>query len=108
MKAYLWSSIVCLTCTCSAFETGGANDITAVSGRTSKDYIRTKLANGSFAAETYAFGKGEKWAGQKADASIDKLAFLDVAHIIANPLESQNYVPSEVVHGNWTGRIVKS
>jgi hypothetical protein len=76
-----------------ALETGGANDITAVSGRTSKDYIRARAANGSFVAEAYAFGKGGNWAGAKVDASIDKLNFLDVAHTIAGPLASQNYVP---------------
>src|SRR5580658_518891 len=78
-----------------AFETGGANDITAVSGRTSRDYVRARLANGSFAPESYAFGKGGNWAGAKVDASIDKLNFLDVAHMIAGPLASQNYVPSK-------------
>jgi hypothetical protein len=83
-----------VTCASQALETGGANDITAVSGRTSKDYVRTRLANGSFAPESYAFGKGGNWAGAKADGSIDKLQFLDVAHVIAVPLASQNFVPS--------------
>jgi hypothetical protein len=96
MKAFLpWTVGACLVCTSFAFERGGANDITAVSGRTSKDYVRTRATNGSFAPETYAFGKGGNWAGQKSDASIDKLNFLDVAHMIANPLASQNYLPSK-------------
>ncbi len=86
---------ICLACSARAFETVGANDITAVSGRITKDYVRTRLANGSYAAEYYAFGKGGNWAGAKADASIDNLKFLDVAHIIANPLASQNYLPSK-------------
>ena len=80
--------------TARAIDFGGANDITAVSGRTSKDYIRTRLPDGSFAAEPYAFGKGGSWSGAMADASIDKLNFLDVAHTIAPPLGSQNYIPS--------------
>ena len=78
-----------------AFETGGANDITAVSGRTSKDYLRVRQANGSFSPEFYAFGKGGNWSGQKSDASIDKMDFLDVAHVIAGPLATQNYIPSK-------------
>jgi hypothetical protein len=77
-----------------AFETGGANDITAVSGRTSRDYVRKRLASGSFAAESYVFGKGGPWKGAKADASIDNVDFLDVAQMIAVPLAAQNFVPS--------------
>jgi hypothetical protein len=76
-------------------ETGGANDITAVSGRTSKDYVRARLANGSFATEAYSFGKGGSWDGAKADSSIDKMTFLDVAHIIALPLAKQNFFPAK-------------
>jgi len=71
-----------------------SDGVTAVSGRTSKDYVRTQLANGSFAPESYAFGKGGIWTGETKDASIDKLTFLDVAHVIAVPLASQNYLPS--------------
>jgi hypothetical protein len=78
-----------------ALEMGGANEITAVSGRASKDYIRARLANGTFAPESYTFGKGGIWAGAKADASLDKLNFLDVAHTIATPLAGQNYIPSQ-------------
>jgi hypothetical protein len=78
-----------------ALETGGANDITAVSGRTAKDYVRIRLANGAFVPESYAFGKGGTWSGAKRDASIDKLDFLDVARAIAVPLASQNYLPNK-------------
>ncbi|HEY4989289.1 MAG TPA: hypothetical protein VII09_05745 [Opitutaceae bacterium] len=78
-----------------ALEMGGANDVTAVSGRTSTDYVRARLANGRFAPESYAFGKGGIWAGAKADATLDKLKFLDVAHTIASPLAGQNYFPSQ-------------
>jgi hypothetical protein len=77
-----------------AFEIGGANDITAVSGRTSAEYVRTRLANGSFAQETYVFGKGGARPGAMKDETIDKLDFLDVAHLIAGPLAGQNYLPS--------------
>jgi hypothetical protein len=83
-----------LPLTSRAFETGGATDITAVSGKTSKDYIRTRLPNGRFLPEEYAFGKGGEWTGDKADFSIDTLTFLDVAHSIALPLASQGYLPS--------------
>jgi hypothetical protein len=78
-----------------AFEFGGANDIAAVSGRVSKDYVRTRLSNGSFEPETYVFGKGGYWSGSMADFSIDKMTFLEVAHTIAGPLASQGYIPSK-------------
>ena len=71
-----------------------SDDITALSGRISRDYIRTRQTDGSFAPESYAFAKGGDWAGAMRDPSIDKLSFLDVAHTIAQPLASQNYIPS--------------
>jgi hypothetical protein len=85
---------VCLVCNVHALDFGGANDITAVSGRTSGDYVRTRLPNGSFAPESYAFGMGGAWSGAMKDASIDKLSFLDIAHMVAGPLASQSYTPS--------------
>jgi len=84
----------CLTSGAYAFDFGGASDITAVSGRTSREYVRKRLANGSFAPEFYVFGKGGARSGAMQDASIDKLDFLGVAHVIAGPLASQNYLPS--------------
>lgn len=73
----------------------GSDDITAVSSRVSSDYVRARQADGSFAPETYAFAKGGAWKGAMTDTSIDKLTFLDVAHVIAYPLASQNYIPSK-------------
>jgi hypothetical protein len=60
----------------------------------SKQYVRARLPNGSLAPEPYVFGPGGVWRGERVDSTIDKLAFLDVAHMIAGPLESQNFVPS--------------
>ncbi|HEY4989288.1 MAG TPA: hypothetical protein VII09_05740 [Opitutaceae bacterium] len=95
MKAALLAAItLSLGSALGGLETGGANDITAVSGRTSTDYVRTRRADGTFAPETYAFGKGGTWSGAKWDASIDTLNFMDVARVIAVPLASQNYLPS--------------
>jgi hypothetical protein len=76
-------------------EMGGANDITAVAGRASSDYVRVKLPSGKYAPESYAFGNGGTWSGQKADLSIDKMTFLDVAHIIAGPLATKSYIPAK-------------
>jgi len=74
-------------------DSDGNNDITAVASRKSKSYIRVQLPNGSFVPETYVFGRGGVWRGEKADATIDQLRFSDVAHVIAGPLAGQNYVP---------------
>ncbi len=68
--------------------------ITAVASKTSGDYVRLKLSDGSYAPETYAFGKGGFWSGMHDD-SIDKLKFIDVARTIAGPLANQNYAPSK-------------
>jgi hypothetical protein len=69
-------------------------EITAVSAKASNDYVRTKLADGSYAPEFYAFGEGGLW-GFARDETIDKLHFLDVARIIAGPLASQKYLPGK-------------
>ncbi len=69
-------------------------EITAVSSRVSDDYVRTKLQDKSFPAETYAFGQGGYWAGPAQDDTIDNLKFIDVAHTIAGPLARQNYLPA--------------
>lgn len=47
-----------VTADASAFSLRDSNDITAVCGRTSSDYVRSRQADGSFAPESYAFGKG--------------------------------------------------
>lgn len=84
----------CLPLTALGFDTRGANDVTAVCGQTSNDYIRTRLADSSYASESYVFGKGGVWGGAMQDASIDRPTFLDVAHAIAHPLADQNFLPS--------------
>src|ERR1700689_310051 len=78
--------------TCAADEVEG---LSAVSSKVSSDYVRTKLHDGSFQPEFYAFGEGGIWGGEIKDATIDKLHFVDVAKIIANPLATQKYLPAK-------------
>lgn len=66
----------------------------AVSSSVSDSYARSKLSDGSFKAETYSFGEGGHLAGPTRDDSIDELAFIDVARVIAGPLARSNYVPA--------------
>jgi hypothetical protein len=66
----------------------------AISARASSDYGRPQLPNGTYAAETFAFGKGGVWAGASKDATIDRLDFIDIAKTIAVPLANQNFVSS--------------
>jgi hypothetical protein len=68
--------------------------ITAVASKASPDYVRVKLADGSYQPETYAFGAGGFWGGMH-DASIDKQKFLDVARAVAGPLAVQDYLPTK-------------
>jgi hypothetical protein len=79
----------------SALASGDLEGITALSSRASVDYMRSKLPDGSFKPEYYAFGKGGKWEGSFSDLSIDKLCFMDVARDIAPPLASQHYLPAK-------------
>jgi hypothetical protein len=83
----------CLAADAFALDFGGANDITAVSSRASRDYVRAKNPDGTFVPEYYAFAEGGPWKGAGRDASIDNLTFLDVAHVVAYPLADQNYLP---------------
>jgi hypothetical protein len=73
----------------------GDEGITAVSSRVSVDYVRARLADGSFQTEEYAFGNGGHYAGPFPDPTIDNLSFLDVARVIAAPLAAQNYLPAK-------------
>ncbi|HEY1791369.1 MAG TPA: hypothetical protein VGG34_00510 [Opitutaceae bacterium] len=70
-----------------------AEEFEATSGRTSPDYIRARLPDGSFKPETYAFGKGGYWGGPLHDKTIDAIGFLKIAHIMAVPLAAQHHVP---------------
>jgi hypothetical protein len=70
-------------------------EITAVSSRASDEYVRTKLPDGSFEVENYAFGEGGHLSGPKRDDTIDKLHFIDVARTIVGPLAGQNYLPTK-------------
>jgi hypothetical protein len=72
-----------------------AEEIAAVSSKVSDDYVRTKLADGSFQPESYAFGKGGYWSGALRDKTIDEMNFMDVARTIAGPLERQGYLPTK-------------
>lgn len=80
------------TGTCRATEAG--EGVTAVASNASSDYVRAKLPDGSFQPEYYSFGKGGCWGGEIHDPTIDKLGFLDVAHVIAAPLATQKYLPA--------------
>jgi hypothetical protein len=73
----------------------GSSDVTAVSSRASADYIHKKDKNGVYYPEYYSFGDGGAKGGNIRDPSIDDLAFLDVARIVAAPLAKRNYIPAK-------------
>jgi hypothetical protein len=68
--------------------------ITAVSSQVSPNYSRARLADGSFAPETYSFGVGGRMTGMMRDDSIDKLDFMKLARMVAVPLAGRNFIPS--------------
>lgn len=72
----------------------GVKGVTAVASKVSTDYVRARLPDGSFQPEFYAFGEGGNWGGQLSDATIDKMNFMDVARVIAGPLEAQKFLPA--------------
>lgn len=70
-------------------------EIAAVRSTVSEGYSRVRLANGSYQPETYTFGEGGHLGGLTDDLTIDKLTFMDVVRVIAEPLAKKNYVPVE-------------
>jgi hypothetical protein len=78
-----------------ALDAGRAEEAEAVSSQASADYVRTRRPDGTFQPEGYVFGKGGYAGSDRNDKSIDKMGFLDVAHVIAVPLARQNYIPAK-------------
>jgi hypothetical protein len=74
----------------------GANETEAVAieSKVSTDYVRASDAAGRPIPETFAFAKGGVWRSSEAGTK-DPLDFMFVAHTVAAPLASQNYVSSK-------------
>lgn len=87
----LGSAAILVSPPCSRADT--ADEVTAVSSRASGDYVRAKLADGSFKPEFYVFGEGGHLTSA-GDPAIDRISFMEIARTIAGPLKSQNYVPA--------------
>jgi hypothetical protein len=85
----------CLIFQSSARADDSGENIVVVSSRVSDGYVRTKLSNGSYQPESYAFGNGGHMTGAVSDSMIDNLTFMDVAQSIAGPLARQSYVPAK-------------
>lgn len=79
-----------LLSTSRADETG---EVVAVSAKVSSDYVRTKLADGTFAPEYYTFGNGGRWAGPMRDLDFEQMKFDDVIKVVARPMRKQGYLP---------------
>jgi hypothetical protein len=80
--------------------------VTAVFARTSNDYVRAKLADGTFRTETFIFGNGGHLAGPMRDDSIDRLTFEDVARAVVEPLARQKYVAQADQDPNKTDFLI--
>jgi len=74
--------------------------LTAVSSSAHNGYVRTRLADGSFQPETFAYGNGGVVEGffndqfVVSDPTIDDTSFPEIAHMLAGPLASQNCLPA--------------
>jgi hypothetical protein len=80
----------------------GSETLTAVSAKRFNGYARSTRPDGSYAPETFAFGKGGPVTSELivvADPTLDDVTFREIAHKIAVPLARENYVtgrdPSE-------------
>lgn len=69
--------------------------LTAVSSSSHNGYVRSRLADGSFRPETYAFGEGGILGTFLiSDPTFDGVGFTEIARMLAEPLASQSYVPA--------------
>ena len=82
------------------------SQITAVSSRTSDDYVRVKLPDGTSQTETYTFGNGGRLPGPSRDDSIDRMTFEDVAKVVMDTLEKQRYLPQTDHDPNKTNFLI--
>jgi hypothetical protein len=72
----------------------GSSDAISISSQTYNGYKRTRLPDGTFKPETYAFAEGGYGGGTVAGQPADRVPFLRIAHTIAGPLAGQAYVPT--------------
>jgi hypothetical protein len=71
--------------------------LTAVSSKAFNGYARSRLADGSFQPEAYAFGEGGPVTPPLMvvrDPTIDDVSFNEIARTISVPLAGQNYLPT--------------
>jgi hypothetical protein len=69
--------------------------VAVVSSRTSEDYSRARLSDGSYQSETYAFGEGGYYRAPIRDETIDRESFLEIAQALNGPLTAQKYLPTK-------------
>ena len=70
-------------------------EVTAVYARAWNGYVRDRAADGSFLPETFVLKDGGNFGGPRADPSIDRVSFNDVAQVITQVLAAQHYVASQ-------------
>lgn len=73
----------------------GEAEISSVLATVYNGYERTKLPDGTFQPERYAFGEGGVTGTITKDKSIDGLSFRKIARTIAPGLARQNYLSSQ-------------
>lgn len=73
----------------------GADAVVAVSSRVAPGYVRTRLSDGSFAPESYAFGEGGVLGGNARDAGLDRMSFMEIAQTVAPALARQKFNPTQ-------------
>jgi len=71
-----------------------SSEITAVFATVTNGYQRTKLPDGTFKPETYAFGEGGFTGIPLGDKSVDGNSFMQVARTVAPSLNRAGYVSS--------------
>jgi hypothetical protein len=68
-------------------------DAVAVNARVFNGYTGTRLPDGTYQPQHYAFGEGGQWQAGRGDPSIDQLPFRAIAEAVAGPLRRQAYLP---------------
>jgi hypothetical protein len=65
--------------------------VVSVRGQVALDYQRVKLPNGTYRPERYVISNGGKFPGTSRNTSMEKVAYPEVAGIVARHLAAQQF-----------------
>ena len=75
----------------------GRNDAVTISATSAPGYVRPLDADGRPVPESYVFAEGQYLGSGSSDASLDRMSFDSLTHVLAVNLAAQEYYPTKDV-----------